>query len=218
MLNFTRRDHPADAKDAGKSGLKPALYDPPTSPARAVATGMTRQQVQAPGAPRELPPPATPTLTDAIAPATPARAAAAATSGSEAPGSKLFIGVNIKLKGVEISDCDVLVIEGHVEATVHSKAMQIDKPGTLKGTALIDVAEIHGDFSGELTARTRLVVHGTGRVSGKIRYGKLIVAEGGELSGDVKRIDESEEQVMPARAAGRDPRDLLGSANAMGSA
>lgn len=218
MLNFTRRDHPADAKDAGKSGLKPALYDPPTSPARAVATGMTRQQVQAPGAPRELPPTATPTLTDAIAPATPARAAAAATSGSEAPGSKLFIGVNIKLKGVEISDCDVLVIEGHVEATVHSKAMQIDKPGTLKGTALIDVAEIHGDFSGELTARTRLVVHGTGRVSGKIRYGKLIVAEGGELSGDVKRIDESEEQVMPARAAGRDPRDLLGSANAMGSA
>ncbi len=218
MLNFTRRDHPADAKDAGKSGLKPALYDPPTSPARAVATGMTRQQVQAPGAPRELPPAAPPTLTDAIAPATPARTAAAATSGSEAPGSKLFIGVNIKLKGVEISDCDVLVIEGHVEATVHSKAMQIDKPGTLKGTALIDVAEVHGDFSGELTARTRLVVHGTGRVSGKIRYGKLIVAEGGELSGDVKRIDESEEQAMPARTAGRDPRDLLGSANAMGSA
>ena len=36
----------------------------------------------------------------------------------------------------------------------------------------------------ELTARTRLVVHGTGRVSGSIRYGKLIVAEGGEISGD----------------------------------
>ena len=142
----------------------------------------------------------------------------ASASSSDAPGSKLFIGVNIKLKGVEISDCDVLVIEGHVEATVHSKAMQIDKPGTLKGTALIDVAEVHGDFSGELTARTRLVVHGTGRVSGKIRYGKLIVAEGGELSGDVKRIDEAEEQVLPSRVAGRDPRDLLGSASAMGSA
>ena len=54
----------------------------------------------------------------------------------EAPGSKLFVGVNIKLKGVEISDCDVLVVEGHVEATVHSKAMQIAKPGTLQGTAL----------------------------------------------------------------------------------
>jgi cytoskeletal protein CcmA (bactofilin family) len=178
-----------------------------------------RQHAQAAAATRESPPIATPTLPEAIAPVAPARAAGAAASASgEMAGSKLFIGVNIKLKGVEISDCDVLVIEGHVEATVHSKAMQIDKPGTLKGTALIDVAEVRGDFSGELTARTLLVVHGTGRVSGKIRYGKLIVAEGGELSGDVKRLDESEEQVMPARAAGRDPRDILGSASAMGSA
>lgn len=217
MLNFNRRDNPTDAKDAGRSGLKPALYDPPIAPARAASSGAPlRQQAQAAAATRELPPAAAPTPTDAVATAAPARAAAS--SGGETAGSKLFIGVNIKLKGVEISDCDVLVIEGHVEATVHSKAMQIDKPGTLKGTALIDVAEVHGDFSGELTARTRLVVHGTGRVSGKIRYGKLIVAEGGELSGDVKRIDEAEEQAMPARVAGRDPRDMLGSANAMGSA
>ncbi|HEX4524789.1 MAG TPA: polymer-forming cytoskeletal protein [Casimicrobiaceae bacterium] len=219
MLNFNRRDNPADAKDA-KSGLKPALYDPPTSHTRGASTGTPpRQQAQAAAATREMPPAPAPTLTDAITPAAPTRAAAAPAGASgETAGSKLFIGVNIKLKGVEISDCDVLVIEGHVEATVRSKAMQIDKPGTLKGTALIDVAEVHGDFSGELTARTRLVVHGTGRVSGKIRYGKLIVAEGGELSGDVKRIDESEEQVMPARAPGRDPRDILGSTNAMGSA
>lgn len=217
MLNFNRRDNPTDAKDAGRSGLKPALYDPPIAPARAASSGAPlRQQAQAAAATRELPPAAAPTPTDAVATAAPARAAAS--SGGETAGSKLFIGVNIKLKGVEISDCDVLVIEGHVEATVHSKAMQIDKPGTLKGTALIDVAEVHGDFSGELTARTRLVVHGTGRVSGKIRYGKLIVAEGGELSGDVKRIDEAEEQAVPARVAGRDPRDMLGSANAMGSA
>jgi cytoskeletal protein CcmA (bactofilin family) len=83
------------------------------------------------------------------------------------------VGVNIRLKGVEISNCDALIIEGQVEATVHSKSMQIDKPGTLTGTALIDVAEIHGEFSGDLTARTRLVAHGTGRGSGTIRDGKL---------------------------------------------
>src|SRR6185295_1384405 len=197
MLNFNRRDNPADAKDAGKSGLKPVLYDPPTSTGRGVSTGApVRQQAQAAAATREPPPAATPPPTEAVAPAAPARATGAATSASgDTAGSKLFIGVNIKLKGVEISDCDVLVIEGHVEATVHSKAMQIDKPGTLKGTALIDVAEVHGDFSG-----------------------KLIVAEGGELSGDVKRIDEAEEQPVPARVAGRDPRDMLGSASAMGSA
>jgi cytoskeletal protein CcmA (bactofilin family) len=67
--------------------------------------------------------------------------------------------------------------------------MQIAEPGTFKGTALIDIAEVHGEFTGELTARTRLVVHGTGRVSGTVRYGRLIVADGGQVSGDVKRLD-----------------------------
>ena len=152
-----------------------------------------------PAPPREAPAPA---VSASSAPREPAAAVPAPTSDiptldpAQAQGSQLFIGVNIKLKGVEVSDCDVLVIQGQVEATVHSKVMQIDKPGTLKGTALIDVAEIHGEFSGELTARTRLVVHGTGRVSGNIRYGKLIVAEGGEVNGDIKGIDGSETQAQ----------------------
>jgi cytoskeletal protein CcmA (bactofilin family) len=76
--------------------------------------------------------------------------------------------------------------------------MQIAKPGTLKGHVAIDIAEIFGEFSGELTARTKLIVHGTARVSGKIRYRKLVVAEGGELSGDVQRLDDNA-QASPAR-------------------
>src|SRR5204863_1001670 len=78
--------------------------------------------------------------------------------GPDTPGSKLWVGPKIKLKGVEISDCDVLVVEGEVEATVNSKAMQIAQPGTLKGHVTIDVAEVYGDFSGELTARAKLII------------------------------------------------------------
>jgi cytoskeletal protein CcmA (bactofilin family) len=163
---------------------------------------------------------AAPAVAPAVAPALAVAPAPATTPQApdrglgDAQGSKLFIGVNIKLKGVEISDCDVLIIEGEVDATVHSKLMQIAAPGTLHGTALIDVAEIYGEFAGELTARTRLVVHGTGRVSGTIRYGKLIVAEGGELSGDVKRLDGAEEQaqrsLLPTPHPRRDPAPVTG--------
>ncbi len=85
-----------------------------------------------------------------------------------------------------------------MEATVNSTVMQIAQTGTLKGLALIDVAEIHGEFSGELTAHKKLVVHGTGRVTGIIRYGKLVVVEGGELTGDVKRLETSTAQGQPA--------------------
>ncbi len=193
MLNFNRRDGAPDPKDAGKFALKPALYEPPA--AGNANANPARASTATPAAPPARAEPAHPA---APAPSTPAPAATATPAAAPAPaanpdaprdGSTLSVGINIKLKGVEISDCDHLVIEGLVEATVHSKVMHIEKPGTLTGTALIDVAEVHGVFTGELTARTRLVVHGTGRVSGTIRYGSLVVAEGGELSGDVKQLE-----------------------------
>lgn len=104
------------------------------------------------------------------------------------PGSKLIVGPDIKLKGVEITDCDTLVVEGRVEASMDSRVMQIAEHGVYSGTVGIDVAEIHGRFEGELTARKQLVIHATGRVSGTIRYGKLTIEEGGELSGDISTL------------------------------
>ena len=201
MLGIGRRDGSVEVKHS----VKNVLATPPRN-------GGIGSNVQPAVASRSPSPPATQMRDDPGALGARAKdgAAPAATATpelyapglglAETPGSKLFVGINIKLKGVEISDCDVLVVEGQVEATVYSKGLQIAKPGTLKGTAAIDVAEIFGEFSGELTARTRLVVHGTGSVSGTIRYGKLIVAEGGEISGDVRQLDGSADLLRPLSA------------------
>ena len=114
------------------------------------------------------------------APATPASAA------GETGGSKLTVGPNIKLKGVEITDCDTLVVEGTVEATMDSRVIHIAEQGAFRGSAEIDIAEIHGQFDGTLTVREKLVIFGSGRVSGKIRYGKVVIEEGGQLSGEIE--------------------------------
>ena len=100
-------------------------------------------------------------------------------------GSKLTVGPNIKLKGVEITDCDTLVVEGLVEATMDSRVMQIAEQGAFKGSAEIDVAEIRGEFDGNLTVRQKLVIYSTGKVTGTIRYGKLVIEEGGQLAGEI---------------------------------
>ncbi len=100
--------------------------------------------------------------------------------------SKLTVGPNIKLKGVEITDCDTLVVEGRVEATIDSRVIQISEKGAFVGTAEFDIAEIRGEFDGDLTVRQKLVVYSSGRVNGKVRYGKLVIEEGGQLSGDVQ--------------------------------
>ena len=112
-------------------------------------------------------------------------------SASEATSeSRLIVGPDVKLKGAEILDCDTLVVEGRVEATMDSRVIRIAENGSFTGKVSIDVAEIHGSFEGELTARKQLIVHTTGRVSGKIRYGKLVIDEGGELRGDVNTLGE----------------------------
>ena len=112
---------------------------------------------------------------------------ASANAASAAPegGSKLTVGPNIKLKGVEITDCDTLVVEGFVEATMDSRVMQIAEQGAFKGSAEIDVAEIRGEFNGNLTVRQKLVIYSTGKVTGTIRYGKLVIEEGGQLAGEI---------------------------------
>lgn len=107
-------------------------------------------------------------------------------------GARLVVGPGVKLKGAEIQDCDALVVEGRVEATMDSRLIQIADQGSFDGKVNIDVAEIHGRFRGEMTAREQIVIHATGRVSGKIRYGRIVVHEGGELSGDIRSLTAEE--------------------------
>jgi cytoskeletal protein CcmA (bactofilin family) len=112
--------------------------------------------------------------------------AAANTAPAREGESKLTVGPNIKLKGVEITDCDTLVVEGSVEATMDSRVIQISERGSFKGSCEIDIAEIHGQFEGTLTVRQKLTIYSTGKVSGKIRYGKVVIEEGGQLAGEIE--------------------------------
>ena len=107
----------------------------------------------------------------------------------ENSGNRLIVGPSVKLRGAEILDCDTLVVEGRVEATMDSRVIRIADKGTFSGKVGVDVAEIHGNFEGELTARKQLVIHATGVVSGTIRYGTILIEEGGILSGDVQSLN-----------------------------
>ncbi|HKY02495.1 MAG TPA: polymer-forming cytoskeletal protein [Burkholderiales bacterium] len=120
-------------------------------------------------------------------------------------GSRLTVGPDIKLKGAEITDCDTLVVEGRVEASMDSRVIQIAESGSFQGNVGIDVAEIRGEFIGELTARKQLIIRATGRVSGVIRYGKLVIEEGGELAGDVASIAGANKQAPGKVTSGVKP-------------
>jgi cytoskeletal protein CcmA (bactofilin family) len=118
----------------------------------------------------------------------------------ETKGSRLIVGPDIKLKGAEITDCDTLVVEGRVEASMDSRVMQIAENGSFHGTVGVDVAEIRGRFDGDLTCRKQLVIHPTGKVSGKIRYGRIVIEEGGEVAGDVGALGAQKPAILAPAA------------------
>ena len=115
--------------------------------------------------------------------------------------AKLVVGPDIKMKGVEVNDCDTLVVEGRIEATLDARALQIAEKGVFSGTIAVDSAEIHGRLEGELTVRKHLIVHATGSVSGKIRYARIKVEEGAELAGEISVLERNPAATLAKRTA-----------------
>ena len=106
----------------------------------------------------------------------------------------LTVGNDILLKG-EITTCDRLVIEGKVDATVSEvHTMELAAAGSFHGNAEVEYAEISGVFEGNLTVRTSLVIHQSGKVNGNISYGEVEIARGGTLTGEIKSIGASAQQ------------------------
>ena len=105
---------------------------------------------------------------------------------------KLTVGPGIRLKG-EITDCDTLVVEGHVEVSAKSRLIEIAETGTLIGDIEVKTANVSGRFDGSLNANERLMIRSTGRVSGKIRYDIIEIESGGRISGDVETKEEAKD-------------------------
>ena len=137
---------------------------------------------------------------------------------ADAEGSQLIVGRDIQVKG-EILSCGTLIVEGRVEASMDSHMIRIAEGGVFIGEVGIDTAEIMGSFEGKLTARKRLLIHPTGRVSGTIRYGAIQIQEGGQITGDVQVIDgkgsrRSAEAAEPGADSGADPAAAQGTRSA----
>lgn len=175
-----------------KADQAPVTRTTPRTPASSGTTGSVLAAAEPVSASTQQAEAARSSETVATASAAPAGAAEATSE------SRLIVGPDVKLKGAEILDCDTLVVEGRVEATMDSRVLRIAEKGAYKGTVGIDIAEIHGHFEGELTARKQLLIHATGRVSGKIRYGKILIEEGGELSGDVQSLNSAGKEGLRA--------------------
>ncbi|HPQ50889.1 MAG TPA: polymer-forming cytoskeletal protein [Alphaproteobacteria bacterium] len=107
-------------------------------------------------------------------------------SASSEPGSRrLIIGQGITMSG-EIESCDLLVVEGTVEAALKGASiLEIAETGMFYGTVEISEATIAGKFEGDLTVDGRLTVRSTGSIIGAISYKELAVESGALIDGKI---------------------------------
>ena len=94
----------------------------------------------------------------------------------------------IKVKHERTADCVVAGFRWHKKGA-----------GTMIGLLLLGLYDDdhtlhHVGVAAAFTAtvRKQLVVHGTGRVSGKVRYARIKVEEGAELAGEISVLDKSQ--------------------------
>lgn len=126
-------------------------------------------------------------------------------------GARMTVGPGIKLKG-EISDCDTLAVEGTVDATLVGEVLEVAEGGRFTGTATVSDAEIHGHFEGDLTVSGVLQIRSGGHVTGTIKYGRIEVESGGEISGSVTR-DEATAPASPSRVSAPPPPETKSATN-----
>jgi cytoskeletal protein CcmA (bactofilin family) len=194
MFNRGKKDESADMKPGGMPTetplpLRPILQTPqkpetPPSPAPSYRPELARKAPESPLSPIR-PAVSTPSTTSTVA-----TSADSSMSGRDRDhdSKRLIVGRGIVLNG-QITSCDMLVVEGKVEATLtETRAMEIAETGVYKGSAEIDEAEISGRFDGNLSVRGRLLIRATGKVTGEVRYGQLEVQCGGELSGNISVV------------------------------
>jgi cytoskeletal protein CcmA (bactofilin family) len=117
---------------------------------------------------------------------------------------KLTVGRDICLKG-EITSCNKLIVEGQVEAELaDARAIEVTPTGYFKGSANVEEADISGLYEGELLAREILTVRAGGRIHGTVRYGRVVIEAGGEISGDMRALAPGEAEALRVEGAPAD--------------
>jgi cytoskeletal protein CcmA (bactofilin family) len=101
----------------------------------------------------------------------------------------LVVTEDTVIRGVtEMRNCRQLEVFGYVEGDVAAKAVRVHRNGRLFGKLETDTAEIHGTLQGEVVVKHLMDIRSSGNVSGNIRYGRLALELGGNLSAEVRNV------------------------------
>jgi cytoskeletal protein CcmA (bactofilin family) len=109
----------------------------------------------------------------------------------------LFVGAGVTLRGdVEVPGS--ASVDGRFEGTLKAKTLIVGQSGHVSGQISAETAEIRGMVDDQLVVRNKLVLRASGSISGAISYSKIMVEEGGSISGSIEVMERPRAVAQPA--------------------
>ena len=102
----------------------------------------------------------------------------------------LIIGSDAVLKG-DVKNARRVEVHGYVEGGVAASDVVVHDGGRLFGSVKSDTAEVRGTLQGEVRVQNLISLKSTGSVTGNVKYGRLSMEEGAELTASVRNIPPS---------------------------
>ena len=108
----------------------------------------------------------------------------------------IVIGAGVELKGDMIVPGSATV-NGKFEGKLKAKNLIVGPTGRLSGQISVETAEVRGTIEENLTVESKLTLRSSGNISGSISYSKIMVEEGGVISGTIDKIAPQSAKVVP---------------------
>ncbi|MGL4397284.1 MAG: polymer-forming cytoskeletal protein [Hyphomicrobium sp.] len=99
----------------------------------------------------------------------------------------LIIGEDAVLKG-DIRNCREIEVFGYVEGTLEAGSVIVHQGGRLYGKIKADTADVLGTLQGDVRVRELISIRASGSVAGNVKYGRLAMEEGADLTASVRNV------------------------------
>jgi cytoskeletal protein CcmA (bactofilin family) len=97
------------------------------------------------------------------------------------------IGADMFIKG-DIRNGRHIDVLGLVDGSISAERVVVHKGGRIYGTLIANNAQVDGEVQGHVLVRQLIEIGSTGSVRGDVRYGKIAMQIGAELSADVRNV------------------------------
>jgi cytoskeletal protein CcmA (bactofilin family) len=102
----------------------------------------------------------------------------------------LVVGADTALKG-KVRNGGRIEILGYIEGEIVGDQLIVHPGGRCYGRVKVDTAEVHGIVQGDIAVKELISIRSTGSVSGNVRYGRLAMEMGADLTAQVRNVPPS---------------------------